>query len=331
MTYKERLIHEKILNKDDRGIKVELRIFSIFLVEFLVNSLGFILARMPHLWFLRCIKALAWLMKTFDKRRYYDAKANLDFVFESSKSEAEKEKIIQKGYENFAFIILETIRVIFIPKDKYDARFSLVNEENVWKSLSKEGQAITLCMHFGYWEAVGTTLAQYYENYGRGCLGRLTKFAPINHMIMSRREAFGVQFVNKVGAMKELIKMYNKGNGLVGILVDQNISHKEGVVVKFFNKDATHTTIASILSRRYNIDIQPVFIDFNDDYSHYTATYYPSIRSKITDNAENDILECTQAQASLCEEAIKKHPESYFWFHRRFKSTHPEIYRNKNK
>ncbi|RVZ24183.1 hypothetical protein EC518_11080, partial [Helicobacter pylori] len=23
---------------------------------------------------------------------------------------------------------------------------------------------------------------------------------------------------------------------------------------------------------------------------------------------------------------IRNHPESYFWFHRRFKSTHPEIY-----
>ncbi|GAA7580619.1 lipid A biosynthesis lauroyl acyltransferase [Helicobacter pylori] len=326
MTYKERLIHEKILNKDDRGLKTELRILSILIVESLVNILGFILAKMPHSWFLRCIKAVAWLMKTFDRRRYFDAKANLDFVFGDSKSEEEKKRIIKKGYENFAFIILETIRVIFIPKDEYDARFTLINEENVWKSLNKEGQAITLCMHFGYWEAVGTTLAQYYEDYGRGCLGRLTKFAPINHMIMSRREAFGVRFVNKVGAMKELIKMYNQGNGLVGILVDQNVAPKDGVVVKFFNKDATHTTIASILSRRYNIDIQPVFIDFNDDYSHYTATYYESIRSQITDNAESDILECTQAQASLCEEVIRNHPESYFWFHRRFKSTHPEIY-----
>ncbi|MCQ2942540.1 lipid A biosynthesis lauroyl acyltransferase, partial [Helicobacter pylori] len=45
MTYKERLIHEKILNKDDRGLKTELRILSIFIVEFLVNILGFVLAK----------------------------------------------------------------------------------------------------------------------------------------------------------------------------------------------------------------------------------------------------------------------------------------------
>ncbi|RVZ18945.1 lipid A biosynthesis lauroyl acyltransferase, partial [Helicobacter pylori] len=106
--------------KDDKGFKTELRILSILIVESLVNILGFVLAKMPHSWFLRCIKSVAWLMKTFDRRRYFDAKANLDFVFGDSKSEEEKKRIIKKGYENFAFIILETIRVIFIPKAEYD-------------------------------------------------------------------------------------------------------------------------------------------------------------------------------------------------------------------
>ncbi|GAA7526482.1 hypothetical protein MMM114_04910 [Helicobacter pylori] len=49
MTYKERLIHEKILNQNDKGFKTELCILSIFIVESLVNILGFILAKMPHL------------------------------------------------------------------------------------------------------------------------------------------------------------------------------------------------------------------------------------------------------------------------------------------
>lgn len=96
MTYKERLIHEKILKQDDKGFKTELRILSIFIVESLVNILGFMLAKMPHSWFLRCIKAVAWLMKTFDKRRYFDAKANLDFVFGDSKSEEEKKGLLKR-------------------------------------------------------------------------------------------------------------------------------------------------------------------------------------------------------------------------------------------
>lgn len=36
-------------------------------------------------------------MKTFDRRRYFDAKANLDFVFGDSKSEEEKKGSLKRG------------------------------------------------------------------------------------------------------------------------------------------------------------------------------------------------------------------------------------------
>ncbi|WP_104639905.1 lipid A biosynthesis lauroyl acyltransferase [Helicobacter bizzozeronii] len=308
------------------GLLREWRIFCIHIVEWSVNALGWVLAKMPHKCFVGCVRGLGFAMFKLDKRRYFDAKANLDFAFGDSKSEAEKQAIIKRAYCNFAFIILESVRVIFLPKIQYDARFTLIDQQNVLDSLAQNGQAVVMGMHFGYWEAVGTSLAQYYSHYARGCLGRLTKFAPINNMIIKRREAFGVKFINKIGAFKELLKIYNQGKGLVGILIDQNISPKEGVVVQFFGQEVMHTTIASILSRRYNIDIVAVIIDFNEDYSHFTATYYPPIRAKNTEDAQADILEATQAQATLSEQIIREHPESWFWFHRRFKSTHPEIY-----
>lgn len=118
---------------------MELCILSIFIVEFLVNILGFILVKMFYFWFLRCIKVVVWLMKIFDRCCYFDVKVNLDFVFGDFKSEEEKKRIIKKGYENFVFIILEIIRVIFIFKVEYDVCFMFINEENVWKFLNKEG------------------------------------------------------------------------------------------------------------------------------------------------------------------------------------------------
>lgn len=262
------------------GLKREGRIFCIHIVEWSVNLVGFLLARMPHKCFVGCVEFLGFVMRKLDRRRYFDAKANLDFAFGTSKSAEQKQAIIRRAYSNFAFILLESVRVIFLPKDQYDARFTLVDQKNVLDSLDQNGQVVVMGMHFGYWEAVGTSLAQYYSHYDRGCLGRLTKFAPINHMIVKRRQAFGVKFINKMGAFKELLKVYNQGKGLVGILVDQNISPKEGVVIKFFGQDATHTTIASILSRRYDIDIIAVIIDFNEDYSHYTVRYYPPHQSQ---------------------------------------------------
>ncbi|CRF45406.1 lipid A biosynthesis lauroyl acyltransferase [Helicobacter heilmannii] len=310
----------------ESGICREWGIFWGKVLEWALNGLGFVLACMPHSWFVDCVRALGFVFYKLDKRRYYDAKANLDFVFPEMEH-ARKEAIIKRAYQNFAFIILESVRVEFLPKDIYDARFTLIDQENVLKSLAKNGQAVVMGMHFGYWEAVGTSLAQHYAQYDRGSLGRLTKFESINRLIVKHREAFGVHFINKVGAFKELLKVYNGGKGLVGILVDQNISPKEGVEVDFFGHKATHTTIGSILARRFNIDIVAVIIDFNEDYSHYFVTYYPPIQAPNTEDSQADIQEATQAQATLSEQIIRAHPESWFWFHRRFKSTHPEIYK----
>ncbi|MFC3848259.1 lipid A biosynthesis lauroyl acyltransferase [Helicobacter baculiformis] len=310
------------------SLRREWNFFCAKLLEWGVNALGFGLAKLPHRGFVACVHALGFMMSKLDRRRCWDARANLDFVFPTMSRE-QKETIIRRGYDNLAFILLESIRVVFLPKKSYDARFTYIDQHHIFDALQKDGQAIVMGMHFGYWEAMGTSLAQYYPEQDKGSLGKLTKSTCVNTILIKRREAFGVHFINKIGAFKDLLKIYNRGKGLVGILVDQNISSKEGVVVRFFGKEATHTTIASILSRRYNIAIIPVIVDFNQDYSHYTATYYPPIRAKNTQDIAADILEATQEQASLSEHIIRNHPESWFWFHRRFKSTYPEIYKKR--
>ncbi|WP_104695171.1 lipid A biosynthesis lauroyl acyltransferase [Helicobacter salomonis] len=307
------------------SMRREWKIFCTHVLEWSVNALGWILAKLPHRAFAGCVRGLGFVMAKLDRRRYWDARANLDFVFPEM-SLARKEAIIKRGYNNLAFIVLESIRSVFLSKEDYDARFDIVDQYRILDLLKQDGQAVIMGLHFGYWEAIGTSLARFHADQERGSLGKLTKFDAVNALLIKRREAFGVRFINKIGAFKELLKVYNRGRGLVGILVDQNISLREGVVVRFFDKEATHTTIASILSRRYKIGILPVVVDFNQDYSHYTATYYPPIRARNTSDAQADILEATQAQATLSEQIIREHPESWFWFHRRFKSTHPEIY-----
>ncbi|WP_104689444.1 lipid A biosynthesis lauroyl acyltransferase [Helicobacter felis] len=307
------------------SVRREWGIFCAHALKWGANALGWILAKLPHRAFVCCVRGLGFVMAKLDRRRYWDARANLDFVFPEM-GRAQKEAIIRRGYDNLAFIVLESVRVVFLPQEIYQARFSRINQHHIFDALQEDGQAVMMGLHFGYWEAMGTYLAQFYPTQEKGSLGKLTKLTPLNTMLIQRREAFGVRFINKIGAFKELLKIYNRGKGLVGILVDQNISPKEGVEVEFFGHKATHTTIASILSRRYNISIVAIAVDFNEDYSHYTATYYPPIRAKNTSNAQADILEATQAQATLSEQIIREHPESWFWFHRRFKSTHPEIY-----
>ncbi|WP_233712906.1 MULTISPECIES: lipid A biosynthesis lauroyl acyltransferase [unclassified Helicobacter] len=292
-----------------------------------ISALGAFLAAIPHGAFLFCVKTLGFLMCLLDnKRRYNDAMSNLNFIYKDRLTPKQKKAIIKRCYKNFAFVILESIRIPKIPYYIHKQRFEVIDEHYLLDSLKKDSGAIIISGHFGYWEAMATFLPPRLRPYHMASLGRLTGIDSIDKLIISRRELQGVKFINKSGAFRELLRFYAGKNALAGILVDQSISSNEGVQVEFMGKKATYTPIASILSRRFNVAIVPTFIDFNKDYSKFSVRFYPPIYTPHTDDTAADIALATQAQADIQTLVINENPSSWFWFHRRWKDFYGEIY-----
>ena len=124
-----------------------------------VSVLGSILAIVPHRVFLLCVKSLGFLMCLLDnKRRYNDALTNLDFIYEDSLTLAQKRAIIKRCYQNFAFVILESIRIPKIPYHIHKQRFDIIDEHYILDSLRKDGSAVLVSGHFGYWGGIGVFL-----------------------------------------------------------------------------------------------------------------------------------------------------------------------------
>lgn len=290
------------------------------------NAFGFFLAKIPHSFFVFHINAVAWLLNMVDRRRKSDARANLDFVFGESMSAEQKRAIIRRCYKNFVFILLESVRIPFLNPKSYEQKFSFTNENFILDAIKRDGGAILVSAHFGYWEAMASILPPRYRMCQMASLGRLTQFQSVNTLIIKHRERNGVKMIDKNGAMRHLIKMYGQKNALVGILIDQNIGLSEGIEIKFFGKRATHTTIASVISRRFKVAIVPVFIDYNEDYSRYNVEFKEPIYARDSTNLQDDILQATQAQADIVQKVIESNPLSYFWFHKRFKSFYSAIY-----
>ena len=130
--------------------------------------------------------------------------------------------------------------------------------------------------------------------------------------------------VYKKGAMKSCIKAIGQKK-ILGILTDQSLSVEQSVDVDFFDYQTTHTPIASILSRKFGLDLIPAFIS-TDDYIHYTVKIYPPIKTVKTDDQEKDLSVLTQAQADSMEYVIKEKPKQWFWMHKRWKIYNPELY-----
>lgn len=289
------------------------------------RALGWFLACLPHRVFLGFVYALSGLMRLLDRRRGKDAMVNLDFVFPQMSLE-EKRAIIKRCYQNFAFVLLESARVMYMDKQKHFARFEFENLDFLTQLIAEEKSFVLISAHFGYWEAVGNALPQFAKGYDLYSLGRLTQFESVNEMIIQSRENYGVKLINKKGSLKQLLKIYTKPKQAVGILVDQNMSESEAVWVKFFGKEVTHSPVASILSRRYDMPILPVYIDFNEDYTRFYVKFFEPFKTPNTHDMDKDLLEATQKQADITQEMIKSSISSWFWFHKRFKAKYPEIY-----
>ncbi len=269
------------------------------------------------------MKGISWFAYSVSKKHQKIINTNLDIAFNKKLSKAEK-----KAYGISAFMNLLDTTLGIIKRDG-------MKQQEVIKDVSFEGSSIVkkyqdegrkiifVTGHQGNWELLSQSIAIKFNLTLVG-VGRKLDSDLMDKVLKENREQFNVEMVYKKGAMKGCIKALSQ-NKAVGILVDQSIKPNQSVKVKFFNKDATHTPLASILSRKFGIDLIPAFIS-TDDYANYHVKIYEPIKSLKTENQDEDLAKLTQAQANAMQIAIEAHPKEWFWMHKRWKELLPNLY-----
>ncbi len=269
------------------------------------------------------LNSLAHLAYLIDKRHRKIAFTNLDFAFENSLSKEEKTKIVKRCYKNLVYNLADFVKNQGINKEELKQKVKVKNEHYV-KEAEKSGKKIIfITAHYGNWELTGLYTGAFYGPITT--VGRVLDSKVMNEILKKNREQFDIKIVDKMGAMKTLIKDIKSGRRL-GLLVDQNTASNEGELIEFFGKEARHTPAAAIIARKFDALIIPVFITTND-FKKYTLTFYKPIETPKTQNAKEDILKSVQEQAKITEKVIREKPEEWFWFHRRWKNRYEHIYK----
>lgn len=248
--------------------------------------------------------------------------ANLDMAFENRMSDCQKEQIALACFENIALYLADFVLNQNLTKEELLAKSNIENPWIAEDLIKKYGKAVLVSAHFGNWELLPHTVAATH-NHPMVAVGRELDAASLQDTLTQSREQLGVEVINKHGAMRKLVKAL-KDNKLVGILVDQNTADEDGILIDFFGKKARHTTVASVLARRFDIPIIPAYI-FTDGAKSVLRYYEPIFVDK-SENVDADIAKATQAQANSLEKAILQEPRQWFWFHKRWKNQYEEIY-----
>ena len=187
----------------------------------------------------------------------------------------------------------------------------------------KSGRPIIVTTaHFGQWELFSLAMAARFG--AVSVLGRKLDSKSMDKILSANRSQFDVELIDKDGGAKDILKAL-KARRIVGILVDQNTAPKDGIKVRFFDKDVLHTPAASVLAQKTNALIINAFI-YQKDENISEVCFSPAIDINKF-NKEEAVQKVTQMQCSACEEMVRARPEEYFWFHKRFKRFYEKEYK----
>jgi KDO2-lipid IV(A) lauroyltransferase len=278
----------------------------------------------PLSWHYKMARGFAKLAYFIDRRHTKIAWVNLDIAFGNSKTKKEKKEMILSSYENLFIVAIETILLQGISKEKLLEMVEFENEEILLDAIKSKKPIIFFTGHYCNWElgilAIGAKFLPL------SIVGRPLDWKWADNILTATREQFGVKLIPKKRAMKSLIQEI-KNKRAVGIAVDQNTSSKDGILVDFFGKEARHTPAVSILARRFDAIIIPVF-DFRIRTGKYRVKFFEPITIRKSDLIDSDILDLTQAQAKFTQKVIEYEPKFWLWLHARWKNRYERLYKN---
>jgi len=268
--------------------------------------------------------AIANLAYRFDKKRKFYIKENLKIAFGNTLSEERIRKIGQNCFQNLSLAILQILEnTNYKSIEEVGRDVEIKGLEYLTKAVDEKRPVVMVGAHYGNWEVqiavVSSTIVPItlVRNAGEN------KY--IDRYITDAKRRYRTISFKKKGVVKHLAKAL-KDNGVIALLIDQNLTTKDGIVVNFFGKTATQTPAPAFLARKYNAIILPSMIHLQKDGRQIIELYEPIMVDK-TDDAEADVLKATQAQATWLEGELRKKPDYWFWCHRRWQRMHPEIYK----
>jgi KDO2-lipid IV(A) lauroyltransferase len=121
------------------------------------------------------------------------------------------------------------------------------------------------------------------------------------------------------GSTQAALAVVRRGETLA-IVVDQNMRPKRGIFVDFFGAPACTTPAAAVFSLRGGVPLFAAFPVRQPDGTHRVQFHGPFTTSKTGHAA---VVELTQALSRAVEDAVRAHPDHWFWVHRRWKTRPP--------
>ena len=298
-------------------------------VEYAIFRAAFrIFAALPLSTALRVGAWLGEIFYLFDRRDRRVALFNLSIAF-PEKPLAARRRILRASCRNLGRVAAEFCHLQRLDAARLSQLVSFSDRAGWEHAIERARQqgAVILTAHFGNWELLA---------YAHGLLGhpvtlvhRPMRNAIVDQVITYVRTAAGTRAIKKRAAAKEALRTL-KRCGILAIPADQNQVFSYGVFVDFFGLPACTTPGPARLAMLTGAPLYPVFLVREGESGRHRIEILPEVEMITTGDREADIRVNTQRCTATIEDMIRRYPEQWIWFHKRWKTRppgEPKLYR----
>jgi len=259
-------------------------------------------------------KGITILLYHFSLKHRMIALHNLARSF-PEKNLSELKKIAKGSFRNLGIMAAEFFDVFDLNRDNITDLVEFEGSDVYEEALARGKGLLIYSAHFGNWELGAASFALKYQP--MNAIYRLLDNPIVENLLMLERRVTGNKLLAKGGVMGKIFKVL-KENEVVGIMMDQNVSWREGVFVDFFGRPACTTRQFAEIALQTGAAVMPSFIIRKDDGRYRIVISETELIR--TGDYDRDVLLNTQKFTTIVEGFVRKYPEQWFWLHQRWKT-----------
>ena len=244
---------------------------------------------------------------------------NLRRVFGAAAPAAEIERLAQAHYAHLWRLFGEFLRFRWLSAARRAASVQVQNVETLASALDRGKGVLILTGHFGNFEvATIAGLGNFPEMHGRiHFVRRAIKPRWLDALVTRRFRRAGFGVMAKRGSLDAILERLAAGD-MVVFPFDQHAGPPDGIESEFFGHRAWTFKSLAIIALATGAPVLPAASWREPDGSHVLRFDDP-VPPVENDNVSEEIRLNTRAYNAVLERLILRHPEQWFWVHRRWK------------
>lgn len=245
--------------------------------------------------------------------------ANLRRVFGDAVSDREVVGLAQAHYAHLYRSFVELLRFPFLSEEKRADLARVENVDAVWRAHAEGKGVLILTGHFGNFEMATVAGIGSNQEY-RGRLHFVRK--PVKPRWLEslltrrfRRAGFGV--LARRGSLDEIFERLDAGDGIVFIL-DQHAAGRDGVVVDFLGAPAATYRSLALIALSSGAPVVPA-ASWREPGGRHVLRFEEPIDVIESEDPDTAVRLNTRAYNAALERLVLRHPDQWYWVHRRWK------------